>query len=303
MSTLSDIFINNLLPILLIAGTGYLLGKWLQVDPRSLSRIIFYIFTPCLIFDLLVNSRLSNGDMLRMVGFAASIVLSVGVVTWLIGRALKLKRRILAAVLLTTMCMNAGNYGLSLNLFAFGEAALSQASIYFITTALMTNTLGVTIASMGRASLKQSLLELFKIPTIYAVVLAMVFISQGWQLPIPLERTTSLLSDAAIPAMLVLLGLQLQRNQMTRHLPALILSNGMRLIGSPVLALGLAAVFGLQGIAYQAGILQAATPTAVLSTVLSTEYDVEPAFVTTVVFTTTLLSPLTLTPLLAYLGA
>ncbi|MBU0512416.1 MAG: AEC family transporter [Chloroflexi bacterium] len=303
MSTLSDIFINNLLPILLIAGTGYLLGKWLQVDPRSLSRIIFYIFTPCLIFDLLVNSRLSNGDMLRMVGFAASIVLSVGVVTWLIGRALKLKRRILAAVLLTTMCMNAGNYGLSLNLFAFGEAALSQASIYFITTALMTNTLGVTIASMGRASLKQSLLELFKIPTIYAVVLAMVFISQSWQLPIPLERTTSLLSDAAIPAMLVLLGLQLQRNQMTRHLPALILSNGMRLIGSPVLALGLAAVFGLQGIAYQAGILQAATPTAVLSTVLSTEYDVEPAFVTTVVFTTTLLSPLTLTPLLAYLGA
>ncbi len=303
MSNLSDIFINNLLPILLIAGTGYLLGKWLQVDPRSLSRIIFYIFTPCLIFDLLVNSQLSNGDMLRMIGFAASIVLSVGVVTWLIGRALKLKRRILAAVLLTTMCMNAGNYGLSLNLFAFGEAALSQASIFFITTALMTNTLGVTIASMGRASLKQSLLELFKIPTIYAVILAMVFISQSWQLPIPLERTTSLLSDAAIPAMLVLLGLQLQRNQRTRHLPALILSNGMRLIGSPVLALGLAAVFGLQGIAYQAGILQAATPTAVLSTVLSTEYDVEPAFVTTVVFTTTLLSPLTLTPLLAYLGA
>jgi len=36
---------------------------------------------------------------------------------------------------------------------------------------------------------------------------------------------------------------------------------------------------------------------------LSTEFDTEPSFVTSVVFTTTLLSPLTLTPLLAYLGA
>lgn len=303
MSTLPILFVNNLLPIFIIAGTGYLLGKWMQVDPRSLSRIIFYIFAPCLIFDLLVNSHLNNSDMLRMIGFAASIVLSVGGVTWLIGRALKLKRRMLAAVLLATMGMNTGNFGLSLNLFAFGEDALAQASIFFITTALMTNSLGVTIASMGRTNLKQSLLELLKIPTIYAVILAMVFISQGWQLSIPLERTTSLLADASIPAMLVLLGMQLQRNQRTRQVPALILSNGMRLVGSPVLALGLVAVFGLQGVAYQAGILQAAMPTAVLATVISTEYDVEPAFVTTVVFTTTLLSPLTLTPLLAYLGA
>ena len=53
----------------------------------------------------------------------------------------------------------------------------------------------------------------------------------------------------------------------------------------------------------KAGVIEAATPTAVLSTVLSTEFDTEPAFVTSVVFTTTLLSPLTLTPLLAYLGA
>jgi len=56
-------------------------------------------------------------------------------------------------------------------------------------------------------------------------------------------------------------------------------------------------------VALQAGVVEAATPTAVLSTVLATEFNTEPTFVTTVVFTTTVLSPLTLTPLLAYLGA
>ena len=44
-------------------------------------------------------------------------------------------------------------------------------------------------------------------------------------------------------------------------------------------------------------------PTAVMSTILATEYEAEPAFVTTAVFASTLLSPLTLTPLLLILGA
>jgi predicted permease len=65
----------------------------------------------------------------------------------------------------------------------------------------------------------------------------------------------------------------------------------------------MATIFGLQGMAYNAGVLEASMPTAVLSTILATEYDVEPAFVTTAVFSSTLLSPLTLTPLLWILGA
>jgi predicted permease len=44
-------------------------------------------------------------------------------------------------------------------------------------------------------------------------------------------------------------------------------------------------------------------PVAVLTTVLALEFEVEPSFVTAAVLITTLLSPLTLTPLLAILGA
>jgi len=43
-------------------------------------------------------------------------------------------------------------------------------------------------------------------------------------------------------------------------------------------------------------------PSAVLTTVLASEYDLDSSLVTAIVFTTTLLSPLTLTPLLLYLG-
>jgi predicted permease len=62
-------------------------------------------------------------------------------------------------------------------------------------------------------------------------------------------------------------------------------------------------LFGLEGAARQAGILQSAMPSAVICTILASEYDVEPRFVNSVVFLSTLVSPLVLTPLLAYLGA
>jgi predicted permease len=99
------------------------------------------------------------------------------------------------------------------------------------------------------------------------------------------------------------MGVQLRHTRWNGNAIALGLSNSMRLIGGPILALGLSVAFGLTGAARQAGVAEAAVPTAIMMTVLATEYNIEPSFVTTAVFTSTLLSPLTLTPLLSYLGA
>jgi predicted permease len=303
LTDLLRLFTNNLLPILLVAGAGYIAGKWLNVEARSISRVVFYLFSPCLLFNLLVTSRLDNSDMLRMVGFTVATVLSVATITWLLGRAIKLERKMLAAVIICTMTINAGNYGLSLTLFAFGERALAYASLFFVTSAIITYTVGVTIASMGKSSLLDSLKGLPKIPAVYAVVLALIFIYLNLELPLPLNRTVSLLGDAAIPGMLLVLGLQLQNNNRTHNRRALVLTNGMRLLGGMGIGFAMATIFGLQGMAFKAGVLESSMPTAVLSTILATEYDAKPAFVTTAVFSSTLLSPLTLTPLLWILGA
>ena len=75
------------------------------------------------------------------------------------------------------------------------------------------------------------------------------------------------------------------------------------LVVSPALAIGLGLLFQFEGPAYQAAVIESAVPTAVLVTVLATEYNIQPAFMTTAVFTSTLLSPLTITPLLAILVA
>jgi predicted permease len=303
LSNLLRLFADNLLPILLVAGAGYLAGKWLNVEARSVSRVVLYLFSPCLLFELLITSQINFSDMLRMTGFALASILTVGVITWTLGRLIGLERKMLAAVLLCTLTINAGNYGLSLNLFAFGEEGLAYASLFFVVSAIITYTLGVTVASMGKASLADSLKGLLKIPVTYMVPLALIFVYFDWKLPLPLDRAVSLLSDASIPAMLIVLGLQLQNNQRSYNLHALFLAGGMRLLGGLGVGLFLAAAFGLGGVAYNAGVLESSMPTAVMATILATEYEAEPAFVTTAVFASTLLSPLTLTPLLLILGA
>ena len=69
-SVLASTFANNILPIILLSGAGFVLGKLLQIDPRSLGRIAFYIFSPVLIFDLLVQNQLKLGETAIVVVFA-----------------------------------------------------------------------------------------------------------------------------------------------------------------------------------------------------------------------------------------
>jgi predicted permease len=300
---LINLFTNNLLPILLIAAAGFVLGKLFNLTPRALSQVIFYIFSPALVFRLLTQSQLSNQDILNTLIYATIFLVLLAGLTWSAGKLLKLERKMMAAVLLTALFMNAGNYGLPVTNFAFGETALAFASLFFVMTATYTNSVGVVIASSGHTSVLQAIKGLLRLPSIYALLLGILVVRLQWTLPTALDRTVDLLADASIPSMLVLLGLQFVNLKLDGQLRPLVLVSVMRLLVAPLLAIGITRLLGITGPAYQASVLEAGMPTAVLTTVLATEFDCLPSFVTTAVFVTTLLSPITLTALLYFLGA
>ncbi len=302
MTELLQAFSNNLFPILLISGSGFLLGKFLRVEPRPLGRVTFYILSPVLVFNLLTQSQLSPDRIGLMMGYATTVNFLVAGLAYLTGRILRLERNVLTIVALTTMFSNAGNYGLPLVAFAFGKEALAYASVFFVTNAILLNTVGVLIASLGQMNIKDSLHGLLKVPAIYAVLAAIIVIRIGWQLPTALERTVALAANGAIPAMLVLLGLELQRTEWSRNIRALGISTVFRLLVGPLVGLELSALFGLNDYAHKAGVTESAMPSAVLTTVLASEYKLDSSLVTAIIFTSTLLSPFTLTPLLLYLG-
>jgi malate permease and related proteins len=102
--------------------------------------------------------------------------------------------------------------------------------------------------------------------------------------------------------MLILLGLELTRIQWSHSFRALGLGVAAKLLLGPLVGLLLARLFGLHGTVHQGNVLEAAMPAAVATTVVATEYKLEPALVTAIVFLGTALSPLTLTPLIVYLA-
>jgi hypothetical protein len=300
---LLEIFYKNILPVFLIAGLGYLLGQRLQMKPRLLSQVTLNLFTPSLTFVLLTKNQLDGIEVLTMFAFACGIMLVIGSLTFGIGKLMKLEHSVLAAVLLCAIFMNAGNFGLPLLEFAFGEKAQAYGSLYFVSMITLNSTLGIAIASSGKMHIRQAVLNLFRYPALYAAVLAVLFVTFKWPLPVPVERSVEILGNAAVPCMLVLLGMQLQTARWNGHYRALGLALTARMLAAPLLAIAVSIFFGFQGDFYRAAVLESSMPPAVMNTVVASEFDTEPSFVAFVVLVGTVLSPVVLTPLLAYLGA
>ncbi len=229
--------------------------------------------------------------------------LSVGLLAWLISKGFRLPGNTAGALILTVIGMNAGNYGLSLNYFAFGDEALAWASIFFVTNSLLINSVGVYVATVGKMKPSQALKGLLKVPAVYTIPLAFLVRAINVELPLALWRPIELMGSAAIPCMLLILGMQIGNSGPPKQFGLLSITAILRLIISPAIAFLLAHALHLSGAAFQAGITEAAVPTAVITSIIAIEFDSEPGFVTSAILVTTLLSPITLTPLLAILGA
>jgi hypothetical protein len=301
MDLLLTILLDDILPIFVVASVGFLLARRLRVDVRSLSRITFNALAPCLVFTLLVTSEVRAAEFGRIVAYTLLVVAAAGVVARLAAVPLHLDRPHLAAFLIVVMFSNAGNYGLSVVLFAFGREALARAAIYFVTSALVMYTFGTFLASSGRHGGRDALRGLLRVPAVWGLVAAALVMWTGAELPPAVTRPVGLLGDAAIPSMLLVLGMQFEKGARTERPGLVALAAVLVLVGTPLIGSLLAPAVGLTGVARQAVLVQSAMPSAVITTIVALEFDVAPAFVASVVVVTTLASPFTVSLLIALL--
>lgn len=299
MTLLLSIFANDVLPIFVVAAVGFTVARVLKADVRTLSRITFNALSPCLVFHLLVTSPLSASDFSRMTALAVLVIVGIGLVARLATLSLRLDRALTSAFLIVVMFSNSGNYGLPVVLFAFGRDALAHATVYFVANAVATYTLGVFLASAGRRSIGQAARGVLRVPAVWGVVAAGTVLGLGIPVPLAIMRPVELLSGAALPTMILVLGMQLERSAWPDR-PALVaLAGTLSLVVTPLIAVGAAQLLGLTGVARQAAIVQSGMPSAVLTTILALEFDVEPSFVTACVLLSTIASPITVTLLIA----
>lgn len=300
LSSLASILVNTISPIVLVALGGFILARTLDVDARSLSRLMMYFFTPALIFGSVYRTQFS-GEYVSISFFSIIITVLMGIVTWVLVKVMRYDRLTASAFALGVLFVNAGNYGLPLILFAYGEDGLARAAIYFTVSAILVQTLAIFIAARGRTSALGALLSVFKLPLVYAVVFGLVLNAIGFAMPDPIMKSVDLASSAAVPVMLVVLGLELARATMGDDRITIGLATVAKLILTPLIAFPLANVMGLFGVTRAVCIIEASMPTAVMASIVAVEFDTRPKLVTGIVFASTLLSIVTLTVLLGIL--
>ena len=301
MNVFVSIFTSDILPIFLVAAVGYILAKRVDASVKTLASVSFNALSPCLVFDQLVTSHITGGAFGRMAMFCVLLTIAMGVVARLAAIPLRLNRQTRSSFLLVVMFSNSGNYALPVVLFAFGRDALAYASVYFVASAVVLYTLGVFVAASGHGSVRQALARIVRVPALYAVAAAALILTTHTSVPVAIMRPIALLSDAAIPMMLLILGMQLERAVMPDRPGAVSLAVGLSLLVAPIVGVALTMVLGLTGVARQVAILSASMPAAVITTVLALEFDLDPSFATSAVFLSTILSPFTLVLLIAYL--
>ncbi|MEQ8672625.1 MAG: AEC family transporter [Aggregatilineales bacterium] len=301
LSELPGIFINNIVPILLIAGVGYFSARWLDVPAKPVGSLIYYVFSPVLIFDLIYTSEIDGDEFLLLFVATVAFQLLISAVTYgalYFQEASPVER---ANVLISTFSLNAGNYGLALVSFAFGAEVLSRAAIVFVSNTILNYSFGVFVASNGKGSPRDALKNVLVTPALYAVVLAIVLQATNTTLPLAINRSVTSMAGVAIPLMLILLGIQLGSFTNLNRLRLVGTGVFIKLLIAPFIALGLVLLLSIHDEARIAFIMQASMPTAVVSIILTTEFDLDAELALNLIMVSTFLSPITLSILIAIL--
>lgn len=317
MFALLGIMLNVIAPIMLVMGIGYVIGKRFDPDPRTLSVYLIYLFTPALVFKGIYETELTGGDIGKIALIVVGVALCMALIGTIVARVFRYTPKQEGALILTVILVNAANYGIPLNTFAFGQTAGTIAIVYYVFSAMVGNVLGVYFASMGSGNLKEAVKNVVSVPISYAAIIAFALNLADIELPLILRRSIiDIAAQASIPMMLGLLGLQLSRVKwrvspaeeaeeeatLARDLRPVTLATSLRLLVAPCIAFILVSLLGMTGDTAKVAIIQSSMPTAVLASALATQFRSDARFVSAVTLVATLASIATLSVLILLLG-
>ncbi|HEX2907446.1 MAG TPA: hypothetical protein VHO69_11330 [Phototrophicaceae bacterium] len=157
-----------------------------------------------LAFTGITQSNLQGNEVLGIAGVALGIALAMSLIGLGLSRMLGFERRLESAFLISIIMMNAANYGIPLNEFAFGPEGKQRAIIYYSMSVMIGSILGVFFASRGQATVKEAVMNVLKVPITYAVIAGLMVTLAGIPVPLPLERSINVLSQGSVPCMLAL---------------------------------------------------------------------------------------------------
>lgn len=270
------LLLDVVLPVFLVIAAGAAIGLRFGLEVGPVNRVALYAAVPALAYRTLAELELAGATVSRLLAGYAGYLLAAAALAALVGRRWTPVRR--RALVGTSVLSNAANLNLPVALFAFGAAGLERALVLYVATSLLMFTLGPSL--VGRpTTLRRALRTALGFPVLWAALLGLAVNGTGVTPPTALARAVGLLADAAIPLVLLTLGVQLVRARRWRPSGAAWTAVGLKLGLGPLLAAAAGLLVGLQGLDLAVLVLLGAMPTAVNAAMLAVEFEGDAALV------------------------
>lgn len=175
------LLLEKLLPLYGLIVLGYIGGKYLQIAPQPIAKLLIYLIVPVVFFGYV--ARLTPSPTLIFLpllvwGISAAVL---GII-WLIARrAFPDARANLSAA--TAAGCNSGYFGIPIFMMLFGEQHLGVYILAVLGYTFNELTLVYFTLARGHYSWRDSLRKLLGLPSIYAGMLGIAFTFSGWHLP------------------------------------------------------------------------------------------------------------------------
>ena len=160
--------LSKLLPLYITVGLGWVAGRYLQASGKHIAGMMLYMITPAVIFGGVMSAPLTPRVVLLpllVYSFCSIIALTH---LWIGRRWLTDAANMIP---LTVGTGNTGYFGIPVALLLFGEQGLGLYIVCMLGTTLFENSLGFYLAARGRFGVRDCLLKVVRLPSLYAFFL------------------------------------------------------------------------------------------------------------------------------------
>jgi malate permease and related proteins len=293
---------ETIIAIVLMIIIGYICRRFEFLkaeDNQTLNKIVVYIAIPSLIFLAMYRADLSN---IRTFGTITLTVITVGLISGIIAYLFTYYRGYTSktrwGVVVTSTLSNSGFLGYPVTLGVFGTEGLVRAVFCDVGNTMLFIAFGVFFLILYGGSYRDIIKRSVLFPPLLAVICGVLANLLHISLVPVITSTLNYLSGAAIPLIMLSLGLSLEFKGIKEYFDAASFVSVLKLIISPLIAMVLVGLVGLSGLDRTVTIVEAGMPSAMLSMVLAINYQLDVKATAACIFMSTALSIISITVLI-----
>jgi predicted permease len=260
-----------------------------KIDDKTITLINVYFLQVFLTFWGLLIRPVDIGLLYAPSIYLFIVIIAIGI-SALVAKFLFVHKKEYSIATVAAIIGNTGNLGIPLNIAIFGDESIPYTTIVNLINVFVVYTIGVFYYSRGTYDTKTSLLNIIKLPILWAAILAIFLSINGYKPNEQIMKTLMMGAYASMTMQLFLFGIYLYGTKIQELNKTLIVwVMSLKFIILPLVTFLVLSYLNLDAMIKGIIFIELMMPLAVANVNLASLYDCEPKTVTALVFISSVL--------------